>query len=364
MATHEKPLPRYPLAPVPGTSTINKTQDFINPRRNYEGITKLKNTLISEKLTYLQFRNLVIKQMILKGDKIYDQIGAEFFPPLTGRQIGEIAMNFGIHKMKKLSYWTKEDENVIREQYGKTPLNQLARLLGRSTKSITWKASTMSIPSQMNLDNMKLLPMHGIRAHGAYIYTKEQKQFLKDNEKMSLSELSDKLGRSTRSISSERSRLGISTKTVHGQLHKKWTEKDIKFLKENPNMSAKELASKLGKRRESVYGWKAELGITTPRYVKPWTDDDIKLLKSGIPMGDLIKTLRRSHDTIVKKMKELDCYVVYKKPKAQDGEPCPRCGSKRTSKSGTEPRKNGIRKQIHHCNNCNRDFRTTMQPTT
>lgn len=306
MANHEKPLPRYPLEPLP-SSRLELTKESTLEKK-FLTVTALKNTLLAENLTYLQFRNLTIKQMILKDDKTYAQIGAEFFPPLTGRQISEIATNFNIHKSKKLKPWTNEDVEIIREQYGKTSLARLSGILRRSPKSVAWKASTLGIPSQINLKNQKNLYLIGHRTRGP-IYTAEEKQFLKDNPNMPLAQISSILGRKRRSISYQRQHLGICTATVLKTAPKKWTTEDIEFLKSNPNMSAKDIAAKLSKRTDAVYSWKYELGIHTSTKSPKWTTAEIEILETAPSMTYIKQHIHRGHIAICNKLDELGIII-------------------------------------------------------
>jgi len=56
-----------------------------------------------------------------------------------------------------------------------------------------------------------------------------------------------------------------------------WSENDINFLFENPNMSIPNIAKALGKSESAVKTKRSRLGIRTES-TKPWTDEERRIL--------------------------------------------------------------------------------------
>lgn len=90
----------------------------------------------------------------------------------------------------------------------------------------------------------------------------------------------------------------------------KWTQKDINFLKWNyGNMTAKEIADKLGRSVQAIYVKSFHLGLKkeNPTYIK-WTPRQLKMLKDFFPImfnKPLAKWLGVSQRTMIRKAREL-----------------------------------------------------------
>lgn len=320
----------------------------------YKGILEKKTEELKNRVSFLEFRNLSIKQMILKDDMTYTQIGAQFLPPLCDRQICGIAMKYGIHRSeKRLRYWTESDETIVREKYGKMPLNQLATILRRSTKSVTWKASCMGLKSEIELTNRKKMYFGGSNRRP---YTKEEDDYIKTHLRDSLSSVAKALGRDPRSISEHRSTLGLKHILQDGKKRTLWTDADIQFLKDNSQMPIRELEKALNKPISGINTKRSLFGIKYEKH--QWTEDEIAILHDDSAIFDKTAKLHMAYNTVLDKMRELD--IPYEQRSSKDNPPCPYCGSTNTSKRGKEVQKE-VTKQIFKCNDCLKGWRNIIK---
>lgn len=79
-----------------------------------------------------------------------------------------------------------------------------------------------------------------------------------------------------------------------------WSEKDIQFLFNNPNMSIANIARALGKSESAVKSKRSRLGIRSED-MNPWTADERRILQFNYEKGktELMKLLPgRSWDAI------------------------------------------------------------------
>lgn len=124
----------------------------------------------------------------------------------------------------KYKYWTQQEIDFLKENYGRIPAKEIAERLNKTYSSITSKANKLRIC--FNDD-----------------YTDKEIEILKKYyNKISLSLLVKKLkGRTKKSIKDKASKLKITKRKIM----KKWTEDEIDFLKKN---YGKKLAKDIGKR--------------------------------------------------------------------------------------------------------------------
>jgi DNA-directed RNA polymerase subunit RPC12/RpoP len=330
----------------PKLKSLSKNISF-----EFEQIQERKKETLQTTMDVRAFRNLVIKQMILKDEMTYAQIGAQFFPPLCDRQICEIAMSIGIRKSeKRLRAWTATDEELLKEKYGKVPLNQLAKLLRRSTKSLSWKASCLGLSSEIMLSNQKSMYWGG---HNRRAYSKEDDDFIKNNLRMPLAEVANHLKRDVRSVVSHRTSLGLKHELQDGKKRTLWSDADIQFLKDNPQMPMREIEIALNKPKEGIATKRSKFGIKYNK--REFTDDEILIIKSDMTIDQKIKAVRASHASITEKMKEFGVYIKREK----DGVVCPNCGSLSVFKRGKELQSTVV-KQIYRCSDCNRGWRVEI----
>ena len=85
-----------------------------------------------------------------------------------------------------------------------------------------------------------------------------------------------------------------------------WSEADIQYLRDNPEMTIRELAAALGKTADMTWKMKAKLGITKmPRWNDKTTNELIRLYRSGVKPRTISKLLERSYGSVTGKLGQL-----------------------------------------------------------
>ena len=99
-------------------------------------------------MDYRTYRNLCIKQLVLQRKMSYEQIGAQFFPPLATQTISTIAESFGIKQRTCNQPWTNEDDIFLRENFNKMRINELGYKLKRKPSAIHTHAGALGLTRQ------------------------------------------------------------------------------------------------------------------------------------------------------------------------------------------------------------------------
>jgi hypothetical protein len=164
-------------------------------------VDNLDEQLDKYTIDFLQFRNLAIKQMILKGEMSYAQIGAQFFPPLNKSSVGIIARDMGIHKVvNHRNNWTDDETKILKENFERLPIIQVMTLLTRSRLAIKIKAE------QLGLRGYKFSRIR------PFSWTEGDMKYLKENyNKMDVEEISKRLNKSAMSIRKRASELHLKS---------------------------------------------------------------------------------------------------------------------------------------------------------
>lgn len=140
-------------------------------------------------------------------------------------------------------WWTEEEVEFLKENYKEMEDKELAKKLGRNTKTISWKRLSL-----------------GLRKRRAW--TEEETRFLIDNwEDMSDEKLAIKLNRSKISVKQQRLKLKLNYFLI-----KKWVKKETEILiKLYPSRKNKEIAKVLNKTRIAVKEKAKRLGLRKPK---------------------------------------------------------------------------------------------------
>lgn len=128
-----------------------------------------------------------------------------------------IQKSLGI-KSKKTTFWTKEEEQYLIDNYSNDNIEQLAIKLNRSVASIKHKAYRLNLLGERK----------SVRNPYAQDWTKEEEQYLIDNKTKPITELAKDLGRTKNSVLAKFTRLGLRKPR-----HKFWTKKEDLYLENN-----------------------------------------------------------------------------------------------------------------------------------
>ena len=195
--------------------------------------------------------------------------------------------------------WTRDDVRHL-EDNPAASIRELAERLGRTEASVKWKRSELGLGGERR-------------------WSETDTEFLRKNPRMPVREVARRLGKGESSVHNKRRALGIRSHAWTGEedkivrkwhnllsaeeiaaklpgrtavavairfgrlglrSHVFWKDKDIKFLKDNPEMGAAEAARVLGKTMHAVQHKRRGLGITRESTHKKWTDSDKALLKA------------------------------------------------------------------------------------
>lgn len=187
---------------------------------------------------------------------------------------------------KKTFYWSSEHTNFLKEN-SHLKIHDLARLLNCSTGTIISKKRDLNLSKER--EN----------------FSKEQDQFLIDNPKKPLVEISEFLKKSIPSIKNRRYILGIVQKK---STRSKWTDVEVQFLKDNfMNFTMKELSDKLNKSIDTI-NFKCMKLQLRKSYQRKWTEAEIQFIKDNyhlLSIQNIAISLDRSFPSVSTKVKEI-----------------------------------------------------------
>ena len=151
-----------------------------------------------------------------------------------------------------IRHWTKKEVSFLKENYKKIKTSVLANTLNRTVNAVHFKAVNLGLVTKRSpriiTETVK------IKEPNRNSWTNKEVKFLRQNyKKMSLKELSDKLGRSIGSVSGKL--FGLKLKKGRNTIanHKAWTEEETTYLNQNYyKMSKKSIAKRLGRSVSSV----------------------------------------------------------------------------------------------------------------
>ncbi|MBE6152454.1 MAG: hypothetical protein E7165_04000 [Firmicutes bacterium] len=191
---------------------------------------------------------------------------------------------------KSLRRWTKEEEELLREYSKKYVTKTIAKKLGRSYLAVQKKAVKLGIELHSERDPWK----------------KWMIDYLKDNiNKKPIGEIENMLGLSYRRILTKCKELGIEYRV------ETWTQEEIEILREYaPRCHYTELTKILPNRSVGAISAKAyELGIETISQHKKLDDASIEYIKENwgkIPATQIARNLKISIGMINRYKKELE----------------------------------------------------------
>ena len=136
-----------------------------------------------------------------------------------------------------------------------------------------------------------------------YKWTEREVEFIKSNKgRLKTSRMAKILHRSEFSVSDKINNLGLGDK--RGEI-KYWTENDEEFLKNNTDMSLKELSTQLGRTEGGVKFRKDKIGVKLKNDIERWTEEDEKFLidnNSSMNYREIAKDLDRTETAVRHKM--------------------------------------------------------------
>lgn len=134
-------------------------------------------------------------------------------------------------------------------------------------------------------------------------FTADNKKYIKENwGKISISEMSRKIGCGRTSLTNEAKKLGIYTKSDDN-----WTEEEEKFLKKHiGKWSAKKIALKLGKTVSAVYNKTNRLNISVKTDWTAEEDEQLRDLWGIYKIETISKKMGRTVEAIKHRVKRLE----------------------------------------------------------
>lgn len=188
--------------------------------------------------------------------------------------------------------WTEEEIKFLKDNLGSMSNQEIANALGRNIGSVAAKATKLNVPRKNNRK-----------------WTEEDYQFLRDNAAtMTNEEIAKALDRNIGSVAKIIPAMGLERKTAYA----KWSEKDVAFLKNNAiNMSNKQLAKALNRNIGSITAKLSELQLGERENIthKKWTEDEVNFLKnnaSNMTNKELAKALNRSVGSVSLKVSTMN----------------------------------------------------------
>jgi len=296
-------------------------------------------TTVRKTMTFQQFRNLLIKQMLLQGDKTFAQIGAEVFPPLSKQQVRDIAQRYGIRRESPGMAWSIDEIDFLKRNYTTMSIEDISVELQRSRNAVITKAKELHITTG--------------RGVAARKFTEAEISFIKDNPNLSAKDVAKKLNRSIMGIYYQWRILGISNKQTERE---RWTDEEKEIL--NQNYSIEQLQEKLPGRTTHAIKMQLWKLSDKPCDGSKWspTEDEMKILQDT-SLNVTVKSGMLHHDrkTIREKMDKYN--IPYKSPYANRNrinaqfQPCPLCGSTHVVRHGQSKRTGGFVWQFR-CKEC------------
>ena len=183
---------------------------------------------------------------------------------------------------------------------------EIAELIDRSTESVKTKRKRLKALKKIiyctNNNVYKLLDLYNVMVK----WSEKDIKFVKDNiSKLNHYEMAEKLGRTAIAVSKKirQMELNSNERILLGDKNK-WTEEDDNLLIENKDKLIKELMVMFPTRsRESIYGRKRTLGAT--KY-KLWTKKELKIVKNNLDKTDkeIAEMIDRSVTAVASKRKK------------------------------------------------------------
>ncbi|HVZ40296.1 MAG TPA: hypothetical protein VHI13_13535 [Candidatus Kapabacteria bacterium] len=188
-------------------------------------------------------------------------------------------------------HWTAHDESMVRKLYGRIPMNELSKRLGRTEKAIQGRAGLLGL--SLRTAN-KALPQ---------LWTTAEDEELRRLYKSQLTnhEIARKLGRPYGSVCHRAQQFGLKKERPE---RVEWTaEEDRQLRKLHKTFAPTEIAKRLGRKHHVVRARLYKLGILVRRTAKPpiWTTKEDRLLAKLYgrhPVAEIAERLGRSMNAV------------------------------------------------------------------
>ncbi|PVX80030.1 hypothetical protein C7402_112217 [Paraburkholderia unamae] len=146
--------------------------------------------------------------------------------------------------------YSVEDVRLIREGYGVVPLSELARSLGRSQSSVSFKVRSLGLTTDWR------------ERRGCREWSEAEVQWLREMfPVMRTVDMARTIGRTVKSIGGKARKLGLAGSTAHDAMdvrckqrrRRAWTEQEVETLRRlYPDAHIDELVRVLGRSRASI----------------------------------------------------------------------------------------------------------------
>ena len=167
-----------------------------------------------------------------------------------GRSKNSINTRFSRLGLQKITRYTQEEDDFLRNNYQEMTATKISKRLGKSKTSIKNRISFLNLKKDIN-------------------WTKEEEDFLKDNyKKITAKEIGEKIGRSEVAVRKRFQILGLKV-----EISSSFTEGEDHFIKSNyKNMSFKEIAEILSRPKGTIVSRARKFGLK--KYTEFETDSD------------------------------------------------------------------------------------------
>lgn len=217
----------------------------------------------------------------------YHKLGVKELSKVLNRSMNAIYIKLSELKISKWNVWTEEEEKLLIQKYEISTTNEIMGLFPRhSLGSINKKADKLGLIRK----NISLKPS----------WSDEEKEKLKnfvsdgyDDDKISVF-----LNRGRAAVSSIRRKICRETF--------EWSENEINILKNNYNLTNKEICKLLPNKTISQISKKIKK-LNLQKEQKWYTDEKylIKLFEQGLTVTKICKLTKRNEKFILKKIREL-----------------------------------------------------------
>lgn len=155
---------------------------------------------------------------------------------------------------KSERFWSEEDSQFLRSNYGSLSAKELSSKLGRSISSIRSRAYIEGITSRKDSNPVTEIANEIVSSSNENRTNWSRKEVAllkKELKELGITKMAEKLGRSTGSVSGKAHALGLTRKK---KSYKNWTENELTYVKDNfEKKSASVIAKKLKRTVASVY---------------------------------------------------------------------------------------------------------------
>lgn len=176
---------------------------------------------------------------------------------------------------KKLQNWKKDELDFIKKNYNKMTASELSEKLNKTRNSVYNAIRELGLKKQIHNP-----------------WTSDENKYLIEHYLETSEEISMVLNRTVASINTQRDRLGLVKSAT-------WTDEDVEYLKRNyMSKSYKEIANKLNRSEGAIIAKCNKLGLVKK---DEWTDEDVEFLSQNyyeLSISELSKILNRTPNSV------------------------------------------------------------------